>query len=348
MKTTSPSDFDPQPHQCPLPGDVLARYWIELRDDNPELVAQFRPMTVSFLAFDKDKSVTSQTIVGTGFMIGANPELGLGIAITAKHVFDGVCAVQKPRMSYVPSTPPEFVPRSATELSLDPEKFKVLWMGSKSGSMLNGGAVNYNESVDLACCLVAPQEDDSPAFEPTIALIDVGTPNVGDIVHMVSIAQQNATEVTPPRNRTGEGQLININRLLSIRRGTVTGVHRKGFGQYRWPCFTTSIPAPAGMSGGLVYVPRNGESVAACGVVCAEMEHGKGEDDPLQCGSSVIGCLWPALGLTLPVGDDANSNPTLLELIRDGRMPTPVGDINHYTIRRMQAGHVRLYFPPER
>lgn len=339
-----PSSFEPQPCCQPLPDDQFNRYWVELRDANPHLIEEFRPMTLTFLAFDKDRSITPQTMVGTGFIIGASPEFGYVVAITAKHVFDGVRAVQKPRASYAPSIPDEFIPPSAKELSLKPERFKVLWMGRNNGTLLDGGAVNYNESVDLACCIITRQEEDPSTFEPNAAVIDLNTPKIGEIVHMVSIDQQSATEVAPPQDRTGRGQLVAINRRLSIRRGTVTGVHEKGFGQYRWPCFTTSIPAPGGMSGGLVFVPRNSETVAVCGVVCAELEHKKGEDDPMQCGSSVVGCIWAALGLTLPVGDDTNPNPTLLELIHEGRIPAPVGDLNRFGIKKMEDGNLRLYY----
>src|SRR3989338_4450176 len=71
------------PAPIPLPVDYLNRYWLELLGVNPSLVNQFRSTLVTFLAFDKDRSVSPQTTVGTGFICGSSPEQGIALVITA-------------------------------------------------------------------------------------------------------------------------------------------------------------------------------------------------------------------------------------------------------------------------
>jgi hypothetical protein len=66
------------------------------------------------------------SFAGSGFFIAATHELG--IAITAKHVLlEGVARAQRPWSSHVLSSP--FVSQNSVELSLNPEKLKIVWMG---------------------------------------------------------------------------------------------------------------------------------------------------------------------------------------------------------------------------
>ena len=113
-----PGDDFTVPPQILLPNDPFNRYWLELSGANPHLVDQLRPALITFMAFDKDKSTASKSadgcnpsvgqqqqenLVGTGFVMGAS-EQGLGLVLTAKHVFDGIHTVQTPRQRHAPST----------------------------------------------------------------------------------------------------------------------------------------------------------------------------------------------------------------------------------------------------
>jgi hypothetical protein len=344
-------EIDPQPYRRPLPGDLLKRYWIELGGVNSHLVDQFRPVTITFLAFDKDKSISPLTTVGTGFIVGVGADMGLAMVITAKHVLDGIHQVQSPRSRHAASTPPEFVPGTATQMTLAPEKLKVAWMGSSDAGMMNVAWASYSTSHDIASCVITPQAEDPPPFQPNVVLMDMRIPSVGEIVHIVSIDNQSATELTAPEDRTGKGQVLRVNRRVSIRRGTVTGVHLQGFGQYKWPCFTTSIPVSGGMSGGLVYVPRDGQTIAACGVVCADLDPYQSQTDQTQCGSSVIGCIWPVLALRMPDTLPAPANApthTVLDLIKAHRVSMPMGGVDGFRTETQPNGDVRLHRMPGR
>ena len=344
MDVTSKTEEIARPDAMPLPGDPLNRYWLELAGVNPQLVEDFRPVLVTFLAFDKDRSVTPMTTVGTGFVIGTNDKAGLAFVLTAKHVLDGVHGVQTPRQRHAESA--YFVPDAYTQPTLHPERLKVAWMGSTSAGCLNAIHANYNLSTDIACCIVARQEADDLAFSSPHLLIDPRVPAVGEIVHMVSIDNMSAVEMAEPEDRTGRGQVMQVSRRVSIRRGTVTSVHPNGFGQYRWPCFTTSIPAAGGMSGGFVFVPRDGETIAACGVVCADLDPYQSQTDQTQCGTSVVGCIWPALGLRLPLTNPAPPGApdrALLDMARAGDLSMPVGGVDGFTLETLDNGDYRLH-----
>lgn len=333
-----------RPTPIPLPGDHLNRYWLELSGVNPSLVDQFRPALVTFLAFDKDRSVSPQTTVGTGFICGFNPEQGTALVFTAKHVLDGIHGIQTPRPGHAPSA--FFVPSSSKQLKLDgPVKPTVGWMGSSHATMLNIISVNYNESTDLACCVIATLERGA-LFHPHSIPLDTRVPTVGEIVHMVSVDEMSATELESPKGQSGEGQILQLNRRTSIRRGTVTGVFPEGYGQFKWPCFTTTIPAAGGMSGGLVFTPKDGETIAACGIVCADLEPYQSQTDQTQCGYSVIGCSWPALALRLPESISTQTNTatkSLLELAKMGSIPAPIGGVTGFELETLENGDFRLH-----
>lgn len=332
------------PAPIPLPGDYLNRYWLELLGVNPSLVNQFRSTLVTFLAFDKDRSVSPQTTVGTGFICGSSPEQGIALVITAKHVLDGIHGIQTPRPLYAESA--YFVPSSRKQLALDPAKLKIVWMASTHAAMMSAITASYNESTDLACCVIAAQERENEAFHPAHIPLDTRIPIVGEIVHMVSVDEMSANEAASPKDQSGAGQVLELYRRICIRRGSVTGVYPNGFGQYRWPCFTTSIPTTGGMSGGFVYVPRDNETIAACGIVCADLDPYQSKTDLTQCGCSVIGCSWPALALRLPESIPAPTNTvtkSLLELAQMGYIPEPVGGIARFELETLENGDFRLH-----
>ncbi|WP_395701018.1 trypsin-like peptidase domain-containing protein [Aquabacterium sp.] len=296
---------------------------------------------VTFLAFDKDRSVTGQTTVGTGFVIGAADDLA--VVITAKHVLDGVHTIQTPHARHALSA--LFVPESQSLPTLDPARLKVIWMGTDSAGPLNVAWASFNRSSDLALCVVEPQPVAPPPFKPSSVLLDMAVPAVGEVVHMVSIDEQSAEELVPPQKRDGAGQVMRINRRVSIRRGVVTSVHPDGYNQYRWPCFMTTIPAPGGASGGYVYVPRDGEPIAACGVVCADLDPYHPGIDQRQPGSSLVGCSWPAIALRMPQYVPAPRDaPTIavLDAMKLGNLPSAVGGMDRFSIEALPDGDYRL------
>jgi Trypsin-like peptidase domain len=233
-----------------IPNDALRRCWIDVSATNPLLVSDFRPCLFSLMAFGSGRE---PKFTGTGFIIaGSN---AAAFAVTAKHVLtEGVIRVQRPMPAHSGSA--LFVPDSLKRPSIDPQKLKIVWMGSEYAGMLNVSHVNYNDTLDIAFFVVTPQEQDAPPFQPREIPLDTSSPKVGDVVHLISTTDMGVSEIVPPRDTTGVGQTLSLQRSVNIRIGTVTAVHPNGFRQYKWPCFTTSIPAEPGMSGGFVYLFR--------------------------------------------------------------------------------------------
>lgn len=316
----------------PIPHDPEKRWWVEAAGTSPDLVGSFRPALVAFVAFDRDRQ---PQIAGTGFVVAAQPEFAL--VCSAKHVFtEGVLPAQRPARGNAPTA--IVVHRVDKIPSLDPNKLKVVRQGSTNPAMLNIACVNYNDAFDIAGCILTPQEGESIAERVSIPL-DTSVPSTGEVVHMVALEGMNVQELAPPSDWSGKGQQLSIFRRISIRVGVVTGVYPNGFRQYRWPAFTTSIPAKSGMSGGFVYWPRERLTVAACGIVCADSSADESHQDFLHCGDSIIGCAWPALSLRLPVsipGPPDTPSYTLFEMVRRGLVPLPLGGID--CIRLIETG----------
>lgn len=317
-----------------IPNDPLQRWWLEVGPQNPQLVEQLRPIMLAFMAFGPGREAS---FAGSGFIIAGSPEFAL--AITAKHVLtEGVGRAQAPWSRHAASA--VFVNSGAPALTLDPQKLKILWMGSQHADMLNVGHVGYNDTLDVACCVVTAPEK-ALGFQPHAVPIDTAVPLIGEQVHMVSLDGMTIDERLPPSDASGEGQKIAVTRRVSIRVGVVTGVYPDGLRHYRWPCFTTSIPAEPGMSGGFVMLPRDGKAIAACGIVCADSSADEARTNFFQSGESIIACAWPALALRVP--DTMPSSPTtptmtLYEMMRTGRMDRAVGGIDQIEMAERENG----------
>ena len=316
----------------PIPHDIEKRWWVEISGTNPVLVDSLRPTLVAFLAFDKNRV---PRIAGTGLIVAAASDFAL--VVSAKHVFtEGIMKAQRPYPMHAPTA--TFILKHDKIPSLAPDKLKVIWMGSKNAAMLNATHVCYNDTLDIASCIVMTQEGESFAKKVSIPL-DTDVPTVGEVVHMVALDDMEAQELVP-RDNGGKGQVISVFRRISIRVGVVTEVYPKGFRQYRWPSFTTSIPSKPGMSGGFVYWPREGKTIAACGVVSADNSTEEAHRDSSQCGESIIGCAWTALSLrapqTIPPQPDTPTC-TLFEMVRRGLVPQPLGGIER--IRIIETGN---------
>lgn len=310
-----------------MPGldDPLNRAWLDLASSNPTLVDAFSSCLLAFAAIDKDRNFS---FAGTGFIVGAGD--GFAFALTAKHVmFEGVRTLQNPASRHAASA--LFVPSSALNPVLTAERIKAVWMGPSDAGLLDVPYLCSNDTLDIAGCIVRQQAVDPPPFPSGQIQLDVTIPVVGDAVVMVAHDQLSIEEITAPADRSGVGQALRINRRISIRYGYVTAVHDTGHRQYRWPCFTTSIPAEPGMSGGLVYRHRDGPP-AACGVVCADNSTEEARANQDAPGESVIALVWPALALQLPeaLADDA-PRMTLLDAMNREVMPLAEGQIDGIT-----------------
>lgn len=323
----------------PIPNDSLGRYWIDVSADNPKFVNELRPCLVGFLAFDYEQR---PELAGTGFVIGENTDFAL--VISAKHVLsEGVLKIQRPVPRHSPSA--LFVPVSSRTPILHEAKLRAIWMGSESADLLYTRHFSYNDSLDIACCIFSPQESYATQFKPISIPLDTTRPSVGDVVHMVSQGGMNISNRSPPTDVTGSGQTFWAHRRVSVRIGTVTAIYPRGFRQYRWPCFTTSIPADPGMSGGFVYLPRDGRTIAACGVVCADNSSFEARTNYLLCGESVIACAWPALSLHVPKYYASDSPMcTLHEMMKAGAIPTAVGGIDHIEVVDLGNGDGRVTY----
>lgn len=310
----------------PIPGDYLDREWVELAGANPQLVEQYRSVLVAFAASGKDLQLD---LVGTGFCIGAGE--GMGVFLTAKHVIQkGVVDVQKPHRIHASSALEQFLPPSATMPKVGGTNLCAVWADQLHAQAMEVVSANYNDTTDLACCLLMRYAPISTPFSPPCVPLSTEIPKVGDVVHLVSYDRMHRTLLSQERET---GPPYSYFRALSIRMGYVTGVYLDGYRQYNWPCFTTSIPAEPGMSGGFVQLPKDGEPISACGVVCADNSSSVARGDQMIAGESVIGLGYMALGLSVPseTRNDAR-HITLQEMMRRGDLPPAVGGFEQFNI----------------
>jgi hypothetical protein len=310
----------------PIPNDPLKRCWIDVSAKNPDLVDMFRPTLLAFLT--RNKSNTFE-IAGSGFIISVANQFAF--AFTAKHVLiDGTKRIQTPVPIHAASS--LFITSKATIPNFNRGKVKALYMNSQTADLLQVIDANFNDSLDIALCIVTANEPTESKIEPLAIPIQPIKPRVGEVIHLVSLAGLRVEEITPPSDETGKGQHFTLARSVNIRIGTVTAYYPGGDRQYKWPCFTTSIPAEPGMSGGFAYIPKDGAPIAACGVICADRSDADAQHNCYKSGESVIGCTWPALALRAPTllpRPSGKIDLTLHELIRRGIWPMPPSGIDH-------------------
>ena len=313
----------------PIPGDTLNREWVDASNNNPESVEMFRPCLIAFLAFDHGHV---PKIAGSGFIVGHSEDQA--IALTAKHVLtEGALEIQRPYPRHAPSA--LFVPASATKPSIDEGKLRVCWMGAESADLLFTRHIAYNDTLDIACAIFEPQDFYKPAFKPASILLDANEPSVGDVVHMASLDGLEISNYSPPTDISGAGFSFLMGRRVCIRVGTVTGVYPQGYRQYKWPCFTTSIPAEPGMSGGMVYVARNSGPIRVCGIVSADNSTDEARMNNGLCGESVIALAWAALFLKVPKVIDVNPPmQTIYDMMKLNHMPAAIGIENIFCVDR--------------
>lgn len=312
----------------PIPGDTLKREWVEAANQNPKFVEEYRPCLIAFLAFDQGHA---PSIAGSGFIIGRGD--GFAIALTAKHVLtEGVIGIQRPSPRHASSA--LFLPPSATMPSIGERKLRAFWMGSGGSDLLFTRHISYNETLDIACAIFEPQDSYKNIFQPASILLDANVPSVGDVVHMVSLDGLEISNYSPPIDISGAGGAFSMGSRVSIRVGTVTAVYPNGYRQYKWPCFTTSIPAEPGMSGGMVYVQNSGPT-SICGIVCADNSSEEARKNNSLCGESVIASAWTAFCMNVPKVIDVNPPMhTIYEMMKLNWLPAARGIENISCIDR--------------
>ncbi|MEZ5959719.1 MAG: trypsin-like peptidase domain-containing protein [Hyphomonadaceae bacterium] len=271
-------------------------------------------------------------IVGTGFIVGGAPS-GHAIALTAKHVIaDGVVHVQTPNRRHATSALPEFLPPASPKVN--PEAIRAVWMGGASADLMLVEHVFYAQSLDIAVTLVRPQDHvDTIRLSPLA--IDTSMPEVGEQVILYS-----CSGLEFEGGKIGKGDVGAIGRAVVARTGHVTEVFLDGHRQYRWPCFTTTIPAEPGMSGGIVCRSRADDRIAVCGVVSADWSTDEARKDFRYAGESLIAAVWPSLGLEVPwlVGE-AFETRLLLDVVREGAIVDLGDGVDRFTIIPRGDGH---------
>jgi hypothetical protein len=175
--------------------------------------------------------------------------------------------------------------------------------------------VFYSQSLDIAVTLVRPQ--DHVEIPPLQQLpIDTSLPEVGEQVVMYA-----CTDFAFEGGKIGKGDVGAIGRTIICRTGYVTEVFPDGHRQYRWPCFTTTIPAEGGMSGGFVCRNRPDDRIAACGVVSADWSDEAARKDARLAGDSLVASIWPALALQVPwLEGDKFERRRLFDLLSAGAL----------------------------
>lgn len=202
-----------------------------------------------------------------------------------------------------------------------------MWHNSENADLLYTRHASYNKELDLAVVMLEAQEDKHKEFNPSSMLLNANPPSIGEVVHMISLDKQEITNYSPPTDKSGKGAAVVMHRRVSIRVGTVTEVYPSGYRQYNWPCFTTSIPATEGMSGGMVirHVQKD-NTPSVCGIVCADNSEPKSKIDFTLPGESVIACSWPALSLTVPAVIAKNPPMmTIYEMMKNNSIHPAIG-----------------------
>jgi Trypsin-like peptidase domain len=330
----------------PLSFDPCRREWLELGPNNPVLVDELRPALVSFVAYDTSKNAR---LLGTGAVVGAMQ--GVALILTARHVaLDGAVAAQKPHLAG--SGGPFRDDRPAKHLSVAPARLKLFW-GSNNGALgLNVFSTHFNDFADLQGCVAVPQNGDEESFQPAALAVDLRPVQIGEVVYHVSYADMALNELVRPTGADGAGQVLEIRQRVSVRIGTVTGLHPNGLRMYRWPSFTTSAPSEPGMSGGVIVRMRECEPLGVCGVISGDCSTETARTNFFTAGETVAAAVWPVLALKMPIA--VSSNPrdiqyrTWFDAMKSEVMPAPLGGLDGYSVTEAANGVISVKVPADR
>jgi hypothetical protein len=234
------------------------QFWGEYLRTDDHLWTGIRRSLVGFFAIDAQGS---PRFLGTGFAIATGEEFLL--VLTAKHVVvDGALEVQAPNKSRTPLSELLFEP---VQPLIEPRSLRAVWMGPRYSDVLLIRHVTYTNNLDFALCTLEYQSEVLARNRPEAQAVALDTqfPEVGEWVNVVALTDF-VFEGTSPNGdgagiwRVSTRPVIRVGRILS---------HESGALGHSGPCFRTSVPVNSGMSGGFAYVPRDGQAVAACGIL---------------------------------------------------------------------------------
>jgi len=144
---------------------------------------------------------------------------------------------------------------------------------------------------DITLIFVSFENRKVPPFLHALAL-NTSVPVVGQRAVATSFFKGS---MTPQSSTAGETRTYRY--IFDYRYGTVNEVSHQGSRGLKTPCFSTTIPFDAGMSGGPVLVGQErGKVLAASGVICRDFSEPVSFSDGSP-GLSTAAQLWPALAL---------------------------------------------------
>jgi hypothetical protein len=191
-------------------------------------------------------------------------------------------------------------------------------MGASNPDILFVRSIEYVNNLDFALCVLEFQREylkSSKSSAVAIAL-DTRFPEVGEWVHVVGLTDFVFQGSSPEGDGEGIWQVstrpfVRVGKILSRETGALG---------HSGLCFRTSVPLDRGMSGGFAYLPRDGQSVAACGISSSGPEEDDKQTNFLVCGNSAFGGTLGALGLKLPQEICGGQTMTLLDLLKLGQI----------------------------
>jgi Trypsin-like peptidase domain len=302
----------------------IGHQWSEfIRNDDP-LWLGVRSALVAFVVMGQSDL---PQFIGTGFVIGTSEE-GFLLVLTAKHVIEGgAIRAQRPNSLRVPSAPSIlFEPE---EPAIDPKNLRALWMGINHADMLFVRHVAYADNLDVALCVLEVQENlrnGIRSMAPAIAL-DTTIPAIGTPINIVTLSGFQSSEGIS--DQIGKRSWRFENRPV-IRVGKVITNEKESMG-HKGPSFGINIPTGGGMSGGFAYVPKDGGTIAACGIISASPKEDNGQTDFRVSGHTSIVGVMGALALQVPVSSEANV--LLFDLVKSGKIQDLTGNVENLRIR---------------
>jgi hypothetical protein len=213
-------------------------------------------------------------------------------------------------------------------------------MGADAADILFVKHFAYADNLDVALCVVEAQEDLKSSIHrmaPAIAL-DTNLPGVGETIHIVTLADLEFEGSSPDGGgrgawRVGTRPIIRVGKVLS---------HQEASLGHRGPCFTTSVPTSGGMSGGFAYVPRDGQVVAACGILSTSPQEDEVNTDFRIPGRSTVVGVMGALGLQVPTSTEPTFSP-LFDHVKSGRIIDVAGTDGLVIEREGDRGACRIF-----
>jgi hypothetical protein len=286
-------------------------FWSEyIRTDD----AFWNGIRASLIGFFAIGPTLAPSFLGTGFVVGTCSE-GFLLVLTAKHVVIwGALEIQKPLSRRAPSAPSVLF--EPTLPSIDPKHLRAVWMGTDSSDILLVRHISLANNLDFALCIVEHQSHylESNGCSAVSIALDTRFPQVGEWINIVALTDFTFDGAALKENGhgpflVGTRPVVRVGKILSREDGAVG---------HNGPCFRTSVPVDKGMNGGFAYVPRDGQTVAACGIVSSGPEDDHKQSSFLVCGNSACGGILGAVGLKLPAEICGGVEMKLLDLLRLG------------------------------